>query len=69
MTSNIDEDYTGEILKYLINKKILVNKRKANGDSYKMVGESQNKTENDVVLCDTEPERDNDFKTLTKDTF
>ena len=69
LRSNIDEDYTGEILKYLINKKILVNKRKANGDSYKMVGESQNKTQNDVVLCNTEPERDNDFKTLTKDTF
>ena len=33
LASNIDEDYTGEILKNLVSKKILVNKRKAKCDS------------------------------------
>ena len=39
LASNIDEDYTSEILKDLVNKKILVNKRKAKGDSYEIVSE------------------------------
>ena len=69
MASNIDEDYTGEILKDLVSKKILVNKRKAKGDSYEIVNKRQNKIENDMVLSDTEPEFNNEYKTLTKDIF
>ena len=69
LASNIDEDYTGEILKDLVSKRILVNKRKAKGDSYEIVSESQNKTENDVVLSDTEAEINNEWKTPTKDAF
>ena len=48
---------------------MLVNKRKAKGDSYEKVSESQNKIENDVVLCDAEPEINNERKTPTKNTF
>ena len=48
---------------------MLVNKRKAKGDSYEKVSESQNKIENDVVLCDAEPETNNERKTPTKNTF
>ena len=69
LASNIYEDYTGEILKDLVSKRILVNKRKAKGDSYEIVSESQNKTENDVVLSDTEAEINNEWKTPTKDAF
>ena len=69
MASNIDEAYTGEILKDLVSKKILVNKRKAKGDSYDIVNKSQNKIENDMVLSDTEPEFNNEYKTPTKDIF
>ena len=69
MASNIDEDYTGEILKDLVSKKILVNKRKAKGDSYEIVNKRQNKIENDMVLSDTEPEFNNEYKTPTKDIF
>ena len=35
--SNIDEDYTGETLKDLVSKRILVNKRKTKGESYEIV--------------------------------
>ena len=69
LASNIDEDYTGEILKNLVSKKILVNKRKAKCDSYETVSERQNKIENDVVLSDTEPEINNECKTPTKNSF
>ena len=69
LASNIDEDYTGEILKYLVSKKILVNKRKAKGNSYEIVNKSQNKIENDMVLSDTDPEFNNEYKTPTKDIF
>ena len=69
LASNIDEDYTGEILKDLVSKKILVNKRKAKGDSYEIVNKRQNKIENDMVLSDTEPEFNNEYKTPTKDIF
>ena len=69
MASNIDEAYTGEILKDLVSKKILVNKRKAKGNSYDIVNKSQNKIENDMVLSDTEPEFNNEYKKPTKDTF
>ena len=69
MASNIDEAYTGEILKDLVSKKILVNKRKAKGDSYDIVNKNQNKIENDMVLSDTEPEFNNEYKTPTKDIF
>ena len=69
MASNIDEAYTGEILKDLVSKKILVNKRKAKGDSYEIVNKRQNKIENDMVLSDTEPEFNNEYKTPTKDIF
>ena len=48
---------------------MLVNKRKAKGDSYEKVSESQNKIENDVLLCDAEPEINNERKTPTKNTF
>ena len=48
---------------------MLVNKRKAKGDSYEKVRESQNKIENDVLLCDAEPEINNERKTPTKNTF
>ena len=48
---------------------MLVNKRKATGDSYEKVSESQNKIENDVVLCDAEPEINNERKTPIKNTF
>ena len=48
---------------------MLVNKRKAKGDSYEKVSESQNKIDNDVVLCDAEPEINNERKTPTKNTF
>ena len=48
---------------------MLVNKRKAKGDSYEKVSESQNKIENDVVLCDAEPEINNERNTPTKNTF
>ena len=37
MASDIDEDYTGEILTDLADKNILVHKCKAKGDSYKIV--------------------------------
>ena len=37
LASSIDEDYTGEILKDLVSKNILVNKRKFKGDSYEIV--------------------------------
>ena len=43
LVSNIDEVYNGEILKELVSKKILVNKRKAKDDSYEIVSGSQNK--------------------------
>ena len=33
MSSNIDENYSSEILKDLVGKKILVNKHKSKGDS------------------------------------
>ena len=69
MASNIDEDYTDEILKGLVSKKVLVNKRKAKGDSHMIVSESQNKIENAVVLSNTEPKTNHECKTLTKDTF
>ena len=69
MASNIDEDYTSEILKDLVRKKIIVNKRKTKGDSYEIASESQNETENAVVLSDTEVEINNKCKTPTKDTF
>ena len=69
MASNIDEDYTDEILKGLVSKKVLVNKRKAKGDSHMIVSESQNKIENAVVLSNTEPKTNYECKTLTKDTF
>ena len=69
LASNIDEDCTGEILKDLVSKKILVNKRKTKGDLYEIVSESQNNIENDVVLSDTEPEINNECKTPTKNTF
>ena len=65
----MDEDYTRKILKDLVSKKILVNKRKPKGDSCEIVSGSQNKIENDVVLSDTEPDRDNECKTPTEDTF
>ena len=45
LTSNIDEAYTGGILKDIVNKMILVIKLKAKGDSYEIVSESQ-KTRN-----------------------
>ena len=45
LTSNIDEDYTGGILKDIVNKMILVIKLKAKGDSCEIVSESQ-KTRN-----------------------
>ena len=69
LVSNIDEDYTGEILKELVTKKILVMKRKAKGDSYEIVSESQSETEKAVVLPDTDAELNNKRKTPTKDTF
>ena len=69
LAPSIDEDYTGEILKDLVSKKILVNKRKAKGDSYEIVNKRQNKIENDMVLSDTEPEFNNEYKTPTKDIF
>ena len=69
MASNIDEDYTGEILKDLASKNVLVNKRKAKGVSYEIVSEIQNETENVVTLSDTEAEINNKCKTSTKDTF
>ena len=70
MASNIDEDYTGEILKDLVSKKILVMKSKAKGDSYEIVSESQSETEKAVVLHDTDAELNNNKrKTPTKDTF
>ena len=69
LAPSIDEDYTGEILKDLVSKKILVNKRKAKGDSYEIVNKRQNKIENDMVLSDTEPEFNNEYKKPTKDTF
>ena len=69
LASNIDEDYTGEILKDLVSKKILVMKRKAKGDSYEIVSESQSETEKAVVLPDTDAELNNKRKTPTKDTF
>ena len=69
LASNIDEDYTAEILKDLVSKKILVNNRKAKGDSYEIVSESQNRFENDVVRSDTELEINNECKTPTKNTF
>ena len=47
----------------------MINKRKAKGNSYEIVAENKNKIENDVVLSDTEPEIDNECKTLSKDTF
>ena len=53
LASNIDEDYTGEILKDLVSKKILVNKLKTRGNSYVLLSESQNKIENDVILSDS----------------
>ena len=37
LVSNIDEDYTGETLKDLVSKRILVNKRKTKGESYEIV--------------------------------
>ena len=37
LASNIDEDYTGETLKDLVSKRILVNKRKTKGESYEIV--------------------------------
>ena len=69
MASNIDEDYTGETLKDLVSKNVLVNKRKAKGVSYEIVSEIQNETENVVTLSDTEAEINNKCKTSTKDTF
>ena len=69
LASNIDEDYTDEILKDLISKKILVNKRKAKSDLYETINESQNEGENVVVLSNTEAEINNKCKTSTKDTF
>ena len=69
MASNIDEDYTGETLKDLVSKNVLVNKRKAKGVSYEIVSESQNETENVVTLSNTEAEINNKCKTSTKDTF
>ena len=67
--SNIGEDYTGEILKDLVSKKILVMKRKAKGDSYEIVSESRSETEKAVVPTDTDAELNNKRKTPTKDTF
>ena len=49
--------------------KILVNKHKAKGNSYKIVSISQNKIENNVVLSDTEPEINNECKTPTKNAL
>ena len=49
--------------------KILVNKRKAKGNSYKIVSVSQNKIEINVVLSDTKPEINNECKTPTKNAF
>ena len=69
MASNIDEDYTGEILKDLVSKKILVMKRKAKGDSYETVSESRSETEKAVVPPDTDAELNNKRKTTTEDTF
>ena len=69
LASNIDEDYTDEILKDLVSKKVLVKKRKTKGDSCEIVSESQNETENAVVLSDTDAELNNKRKTPTKDTF
>ena len=37
LASNTDEDYTGETLKDLVSKRILVNKRKTKGESYEIV--------------------------------
>ena len=37
LASNRDEDYTGETLKDLVSKRILVNKRKTKGESYEIV--------------------------------
>ena len=69
LASNIDEDHTGEILKDLVSKKILVVKRKAKGDSYEIVSESQSETEKAVVIPDADAELNNKRKTPTKDTF
>ena len=69
LASNIDEDYTGEILKDLVSKKILVNKLKTKGNSYVLLSESQNKIENDVIPSDTAPEINNECKTPTKNTI
>ena len=69
LASNIDEDYTSEILKALVSNKILVMKRKAKGDSYEIVSESQSETEKAVVLPDTDAELNDKRKTPTKDTF
>ena len=69
LASNMDEDYTGELINDLVSKKMLLNKHKPKGDSYETVSESQNKTENDVVLSDTEAEINNECKTSAKYTF
>ena len=69
LASNIDEDSTGEILKDLVSKQILVMKPKAKGDSYEIVSESQSETEKAVVLPNTDAELNNKHKTPTKDTF
>ena len=59
MTSNINEDYTGEILKDLVSKKILVNKRKVKDDPYEIMKVKKNENE----LFDTEPKINNECKT------
>ena len=65
----IDEDHTDKTLQNLVRKKILINKRKAKDISCEIVAENQNKIENDMVLSDTEPDIDHEYKTPSKDTF
>ena len=67
MTSNINEDYTGEILKDFVSKKILVNKRKAKDDPYEIM--KVKKIENNMVLFDTEPKINNECKMWSNYNF
>ena len=69
LASNIEEDYTAEVLKDRESKKILVNKRKTKGDSYEIVSESQNKIENDVIPSDIVLQINNECKMSIKNTF
>ena len=62
---NINEDYTGEILKDLVSKKILVNKRKVKDDLYEIM--KVKKYENE--LFDTEPKINNECKTWSNYNF